>query len=173
MLFESTDKPLKPAEQLLALLLSERTDAHPCTLRYRKPTLQQIDGPSKKEAVTSAFDKLVSANLNGAPLLLYFTGHGSTSKERDLENNAYDLGPYNWMKLDADKRADYLVRALQIANGNYPWLIGATIFNLDFAAVPWNSINGAPYWFSLLNPGKTPRLAYTRIKDARHNGTLP
>jgi hypothetical protein len=90
-----------------------------------------------------------------------------------LESSGSDLGPYNWMKLDPDERADYLVRAVQIANGNYPWLLGATVFNLDFAAVPWNSSNSAMYWFSLLNPGKTPRQAYTRFKDARHNGTLP
>lgn len=91
VLFEATEKPLKPAEQLLALLLSEREEAHPSNLKFRKPTLAQIDGPSKKEAVTAAFDKLVNAPSPKAPILLYFTGHGSPGKTRDFENNDYDL----------------------------------------------------------------------------------
>lgn len=90
VLFEATYKPLKPGEQLLALLLTDRSDAHPSNLKYRKPSIPQIDGPSKKEAVTAAFDKLVNIPV-GAPLLIYFTGHGSPGKSRDWENNAYDL----------------------------------------------------------------------------------
>jgi hypothetical protein len=91
VLYEAAEKPLKPAEQLLALLLAEREDAHPAQLKFRKPSIPQIDGPSKKEAVTAAFDKLVAVATPGAPILLYFTGHGSRNKGRDLENNSYDL----------------------------------------------------------------------------------
>src|SRR5205823_3028792 len=50
-----------------------------------------IDGPSKKEAVTAAFDKLVNGNAPAAPVLLYFTGHGSPNRSSDRENNSYDL----------------------------------------------------------------------------------
>src|SRR5512143_1487833 len=91
VLFEATAKPLKPAEHLLALLLSDRDDAHPSNLKYRKPSLAQIDGPSKKEAVTAAFDRLVGGSSPSKPLLIYFTGHGSPNRARDFENNEYDL----------------------------------------------------------------------------------
>jgi hypothetical protein len=88
------------------------------------------------------------------------------------EEASVDLGRYEWMELTRDQRAEYLVKALQIAY-TYPWLQGAAVFNLDYATVPWNSPSSAVYWFSLLDADKSPRLAYERIRDARLAGTLP
>jgi polysaccharide biosynthesis protein PslG len=87
-----------------------------------------------------------------------------------------DLGPYAWMELPADTRGDYLVQALQMANGNYPWIRGAMLFNFDYATVPWNPQTSEKYWFSLttnsLNgPVETPALQ--RFKQARSSGALP
>jgi hypothetical protein len=44
-----------------------------------------------------------------------------------LEKASVDLGPYTWMELPSDVRAEYLVRALQLAK-RYPWIRGAMIF---------------------------------------------
>ncbi|MCA1646311.1 MAG: beta-galactosidase, partial [Chloroflexi bacterium] len=92
-----------------------------------------------------------------------------------LEQTSIDLGPYAWMELPSDARADYLVQALRMANAQYPWLLGATVFNLDYATtMPRTSERG---WFSLLRlstDGKIePTLAYTKIKEARASGYLP
>jgi hypothetical protein len=88
-----------------------------------------------------------------------------------LEQTATGLGDFDWMKLSPERRADYLVKALQIASRDYPWLLGATIFNLDYAAV--TRPEEPPYWFSLLDDKNSPRLAYNRIRDARASGALP
>ena len=89
-----------------------------------------------------------------------------------LEQAAQDLGPYEWMELPADRRAEHLVAALQLAHAGYPWIAGAVLFNLDYATVPWVPPTSAMHWFSLLNPDRSPRLAYARLRDARASGVL-
>src|SRR5579871_914034 len=89
-----------------------------------------------------------------------------------LEQTSSDLGPYAWMELPAATRADYLVQALHMASTQYPWLIGATVFNLDFASNPSLPSNSERPWFSLLNADGTPRQAYTAFQNARTTGYL-
>jgi hypothetical protein len=89
-----------------------------------------------------------------------------------LEQTSTDLGPFNWMELPSATRADYLVRALQMANGNYPWIAGAMVFNFDYATVPWEPSTTEKYWFSLLDQSGRERPALTAIKQARHDGRL-
>jgi hypothetical protein len=64
-----------------------------------------------------------------------------------------------------------------MANAQYPWLLGATVFNLDYAATNNLPQTSERYWFSLMTRasggGLAPTLAYTRIKDARSTGYLP
>ena len=90
-----------------------------------------------------------------------------------LEQTSIDLGPYAWMELPSDTRADYLVQALHMAPANYPWLIGATIFNLDYATNGGLPSTSERQWFSMLNPDHSPRQAYTQFQAARANGFLP
>jgi len=90
-----------------------------------------------------------------------------------LEQASVDLGPYTWMELPTAARADYLVKALHMASDQYTWLLGATVFNLDYAAT-YNLPNTSErYWFSLLNPDHSPRMAYTSFQQARASGYLP
>jgi hypothetical protein len=90
-----------------------------------------------------------------------------------LEQTPIDLGPYAWMELPSDARADYLVQALRMASSQYPWLLGATVFNLDYASNASLSSTSERGWFSLLNPDRSPRLAFTRFRQARASGYLP
>jgi hypothetical protein len=69
-------------------------------------------------------------------------------------------------------RAQYLVQALHMARLQYTWLMGATVFNLDYAAATLPGGSERP-WFSLLNSDKTPRPAYLWIQAARIGGYLP
>ena len=88
-----------------------------------------------------------------------------------LEQTAIDLGQYAWMELATDVRADYLVQALHLATSQYPWLLGATVFNLDYASSTPQTSERA--WFSLLNADRSPRQAFTRIQQGRSSGYLP
>jgi hypothetical protein len=90
-----------------------------------------------------------------------------------LEQASTDLGPYAWMQLPAHARADYLVEALHMASTQYAWLVGATVFNLDYATSTSMPLTSERPWFSLLNADRTPRLAYTAIQQARASGFLP
>jgi hypothetical protein len=92
VLFESTEKPMKPAERTLALILQGRQAAHATTLKFRKPSLKEVNGPAKKPEITAAFDRLSNQKADlDHPVILYFTGHGSPAKNRDLDNNVFDL----------------------------------------------------------------------------------
>lgn len=89
-----------------------------------------------------------------------------------LEQTSIDLGPYAWMELASDVRGDYLVRALQMANGNYRWVRGAMLFNYDYSTVPWNQRTSEKFWFSLLQPNGASTPALDRIAAARKDGRL-
>jgi polysaccharide biosynthesis protein PslG len=105
--------------------------------------------------------------------------HGDSAKRAyitemgTLEATGIDLGPYEWMELPADKRAEDLVNALRMANANYPWILGATVFNLDYAASGTLPSTSERVWFSLLNADRSPRQAYISFKQARAAGFLP
>jgi hypothetical protein len=90
-----------------------------------------------------------------------------------LQQAPVDLGDYAWMQLGPDQRADYVVRALRMGNANYPWLNGAMVFNLDYAAAGDIPSTSERYWFSMLNSDHSPRPVYTRISQARASGFLP
>ena len=105
--------------------------------------------------------------------------HGDSAKRAlitemgTLEQAPVDLGQYAWMELPPDQRASYLVQALHMASVDYPWLMGATVFNLDYAALATLPKTSERGWFSLLNPDRSPRAAYTSIQQARASGVLP
>lgn len=58
-------------------------------LQYRKSDVPRRDGPTNADTVSGVFDKL-AAEDDKAPLLLYFTGHGSPGQQ-SFDNNRYDL----------------------------------------------------------------------------------
>ena len=66
-----------------------------------------------------------------------------------------------------------VVDAFRRANVAYPWIVGATVFNLDHAAAGSIPSASEQFWFSLLNPDRSPRAAFSRIQQARASGELP
>ncbi|MDQ3808852.1 MAG: hypothetical protein M3336_01020 [Chloroflexota bacterium] len=89
-----------------------------------------------------------------------------------LESSSVDLGQFAWMQVTPDTRAEYLVRALELANAQYPWVRGAMVFNFDAATVPWTPATSEKFWFSLLDQNLSPRLALERLAAARRDGRL-
>ncbi len=59
--------------------------------KWRAPKLKAINGPSTKTSIASEMTRLAQTANATYPVLLYFTGHGSPAKSRDLDNNVYDL----------------------------------------------------------------------------------
>jgi hypothetical protein len=71
------------------LLFGAREEAYPTVLKFRAPTLKQLDGPARRDAISSSFERL--RRDGSGPLLLYFTGHGSRGRDGDMDNNDFDL----------------------------------------------------------------------------------
>jgi hypothetical protein len=90
-----------------------------------------------------------------------------------LEAAPNDLGQFEWMELPPGQRAEHLVESLRLANARYPWIQGATVFNLDYAWKEGLTPASEQFWFGLLNPDRSPREAYVRFQQARSDGTLP
>ena len=59
--------------------------------KFRAAKLRAINGPSVKDNLSQEMNTLAAAKNADAPVLLYFTGHGSPAKSGDLDNNVYDL----------------------------------------------------------------------------------
>ncbi len=77
-----------PAERAFRFLSGE-----PLTVqaeRRRAPRLPLVSGPARKKAVEDALAGALRSPAS-APILLYFTGHGSPPRSGDFDNNRFDL----------------------------------------------------------------------------------
>jgi hypothetical protein len=59
-------------------------------LRYRRPDLARIDGPTTATGFLTLWGNFVAPRASD-PLMLYFAGHGSPNRGSGLENNWFDL----------------------------------------------------------------------------------
>ncbi len=71
---------------------------------------------------------------------------------------------FGWHQVSASRQADYLVRAFQYAEANWPWMELLIVSNLEFSVMhgwyqPCDPLRG----FSVLNGDQTPRPAYTAL----------
>ena len=60
---------------------------------YKKTDISKIDGPSEISAIRKELGDIATdvASTPEAPVLLYFTGHGSPNQRSKYNNNAFDL----------------------------------------------------------------------------------
>jgi copper chaperone CopZ len=78
---------------------------------------------------------------------------------------------YAWHRVSEQEKADYLVRAFQWAHAHWsPWIGVMTVWNMPDSN--WGP-QDEQYWWGITNPDGSPRPAYTALKQARLNGTLP
>lgn len=59
--------------------------------QYRAPQLPRLDGPAQLDNVKTEIASLAKRTPSGAPVLLYFTGHGSPNQASGFHNNTFDL----------------------------------------------------------------------------------
>ena len=82
----------------------------------------------------------------------------------------WDLVEHEAIGVDQAQQARYLVRAYEKTRAEWPWVQALFLFNLDFASVPWYTAAEPMRWYSILNPDRTPRPAYTDIRYQMTNG---
>ena len=83
----------------------------------------------------------------------------------------WDLGSQHGpTAVTAEQQADYLVRALQKAETEWPWMGASFVFNLDFSSVPWYESREIMRYYAVLNADRSPRLSYTWLRMFARGG---
>lgn len=85
-------------------------------------------------------------------------------------HTSWNLVEHEAIAVDQAQQADYLARAYQKVQADWPWVEAMFLFNLDFSGVPWYPAAEPMRWYAILNPDRTPRPAYTNIKWQMANG---
>src|SRR3712207_113297 len=82
------------------------------------------------------------------------------------------MGQYDWMRVSAEKQAEYVVRSYKYARANWQWMTGLLLSNLDASTSPYHTSpqNGMP-WFAILNKDHSPRPAWKAFKTWREQDT--
>jgi WD40 repeat protein len=81
-----------------------------------------------------------------------------------LQTN-WDLGEHANIGVTQKQQAEYLTRAYAKAEQEWPFVKALFLFNLDFSTVPWYPAPEPMRWYSILNPDRTPRPAYTILRQ--------
>ena len=81
-----------------------------------------------------------------------------------LKSN-WDLGEHAALGVTEQQQAEYLARTYTKAAQDWPFIDAVFLFNLDFSTVPWYPAAEPMRWYSILNPYRTPRPAYTTLRD--------
>lgn len=76
----------------------------------------------------------------------------------------WDLGEYHNQGVPQLTQAEYLRRAYQKIEAEWPWVQAAYLFNLDFSRAPWYAADEQMRWYAILNPDRTPRPAFTALR---------
>lgn len=73
---------------------------------------------------------------------------------------------YEYCLLTSEQQqADYIVRAYQLAQANYPWMGAMFLWNLNYQTIPGISSGDEKYGWSVLRPDFTSRPAYDAVKN--------
>jgi Tol biopolymer transport system component len=82
------------------------------------------------------------------------------------------LGDFLGQGVDPNMQAAYLSRAYQKIETEWPFVEAAFLFNLDFSLAPWYPAAEQMRWFAILNPDRTPRPAFTALRNYTKRGTI-
>ena len=77
---------------------------------------------------------------------------------------SWDLDEHEAIGVTQAQQAEYLARAYAKAQQEWPFVKAFFLFNLDFSTVSWYPASEPMRWYAILNPDRTPRPAYTRLR---------
>lgn len=80
-------------------------------------------------------------------------------------DNSWDLGEHNFIGVTQAEQAQYASRAFQKIVQEWSFVEGVFLFNLDFSTVSWYPSPEPMRWYAILNPDRTPRPAYTKLRQ--------
>jgi Tol biopolymer transport system component len=81
--------------------------------------------------------------------------------------SSWDLGEHAPVGVTEAQQAAYLSRAYTKTQTEWPFVQAMFLFNLDFSTAPWYSAPEPMRWYAILNPDRTPRPAYTELRQLR------
>lgn len=84
--------------------------------------------------------------------------------------NSWDLDEHEAVGVTQEQQAEYLVRAYTKVEKEWPFVKALFLFNLDFSTVPWYPAAEPMRWYAILNPDRTPRPAYTELRQMMREG---
>jgi Tol biopolymer transport system component/GH35 family endo-1,4-beta-xylanase len=128
---------------------------------YGRPP--DFDSPTDITFARVVQQRQLMINYNDAETPIWITEMGWS-----LETH-WDLGEYHNQGISQLEQAQYLRRAYQKIEQEWPWIEAAYLFNLDFSAAPWYTASEQMRWYAILNPDRTPRPAYTALREYRTN----
>lgn len=79
--------------------------------------------------------------------------------------NSWDLQEHEASGVSEAQQAEYLSRAYAKAQQEWPYVHAMFLFNLDFSVAPWYPAAEPMRWYAILNPDRTPRPAYTALRE--------
>jgi hypothetical protein len=81
-----------------------------------------------------------------------------------LQSN-WDLGEHAAIGVTEEQQGQYLAETYTKAARDWPFVKAIFLFNLDFSTVPWYPSAEPMRWYAILNPDRTPRPAYTALRQ--------
>ncbi|MCB0211581.1 MAG: PD40 domain-containing protein [Anaerolineae bacterium] len=85
-----------------------------------------------------------------------------------IESN-WDLGEHESIAVSQTQQAEYLTEAFAMLENDMPFVQAVFLFNLDFSTVAWYPAQEPMRWYAILNPDRTPRPAYTQLRQYLRN----
>ena len=77
----------------------------------------------------------------------------------------WDLGEHQDISVTQIRQAEYLTQAFVKLENDTPFVDAVFLFNLDFSTVSWYPAQEPMRWYAILNPDRTPRPAYTQLRQ--------
>jgi Tol biopolymer transport system component/GH35 family endo-1,4-beta-xylanase len=81
--------------------------------------------------------------------------------------SSWDLGEHQAISVTQEQQAQYMAEAYAKVPRDWPFVQAMFLFNLDFSTVSWYPAAEPMRWYAILNPDRTPRPAYTILREAR------
>ncbi len=85
-----------------------------------------------------------------------------------LDSN-FNLGDHESVAVSELEQGQYLTDAYRHIQQKWPFVQAAFLFNLDFSTVSWYPAAEPMRWYAILNPDRTPRPAYTDLRQEMRN----
>jgi len=124
---------------------------------YSRDLPPDFDSPTDITFSRVAKQRQIMLNYDDADTPIWITEMGWSLKTH------WDLGEYHNQGVTELEQAQYIQRAYEKIETEWPWVEAAFLFNLDFSLAPWYKAQQQMRWYAALNPDRTPRPAYTAL----------